>query len=67
MLCEVTFGNELTFCSCIHHVRISIAFSQMEKRPGTHGNLDSTVTEEVGGVFYTGLNLLFIAYLYRST
>jgi hypothetical protein len=38
-----------------------------EQRPSNQGDLDSSVREEVGRVYYTGLDLLLISFLYCST
>jgi hypothetical protein len=62
--CKVMFDNEHKICSWIHHVRICTAF---EQRPSNQGDLDSSVTGEVGRVYYTGVGLLLVSFLYRST
>jgi hypothetical protein len=38
-----------------------------EQRPSNQGDLDSSVTEEVGREYYTEVDLLLIRFLYRST
>jgi hypothetical protein len=38
-----------------------------EQRPGNKSDLDLNVTVEVGRVYYTGVDLLLITFLYRST
>jgi hypothetical protein len=38
-----------------------------EQRPSNQGGLDSSVTGEVGRVYYTGVDVLLISFLYRST
>jgi hypothetical protein len=38
-----------------------------EQRPSDKGDLDSSVTGEVAKVYYTGVGLLLILFLYRST
>jgi hypothetical protein len=38
-----------------------------EQRPSNQGDLASSVTGEVGRIYYTGVNLLLISFLYRST
>jgi hypothetical protein len=37
-----------------------------EQRPSNQGDLGSSVTGEGGGVYYTGLDLLLISFLYRN-
>jgi hypothetical protein len=39
----------------------------LEQRPSNQGELDSSVTGEVGREYYTGLDLLLIPLLYRGT
>jgi hypothetical protein len=38
-----------------------------EQRPSNRGDIDSTVTVEIGRVYYTGVDLLLISILYCST
>jgi hypothetical protein len=38
-----------------------------QQRPSNKGELDSSVTGEVGRVYYTGVDLLLVSFLYRST
>jgi hypothetical protein len=38
-----------------------------EQRPSNHSDLDSSVTGEVGIVYYTGVDVHLILFLYRST
>jgi hypothetical protein len=38
-----------------------------EQRPSNRGDLDSSVTEDVGRVYYTGVDLLLISFLYHCT
>jgi hypothetical protein len=38
-----------------------------EQRPSNKGDFDSSVTGDVGRVYYTGVDLLLILFLYRST
>jgi hypothetical protein len=41
--------------------------SIMNTLSGNQGDIDSSVTGEVGRVHYTGVDLLLISFLYRST
>jgi hypothetical protein len=38
-----------------------------DQRPSNQDDLDSTVTGKAGRVYYTGVDLLLISFLYRST
>jgi hypothetical protein len=38
-----------------------------EQRPSNQGDLDSSVTGEGGRVYYTGVDLLLISFLYRCS
>jgi hypothetical protein len=37
-----------------------------EQRPSNNGDLDSRVAGEIGIVYYTGVDLLLVSFLYRS-
>jgi hypothetical protein len=62
----VMFENEHTFCSWIHRVRMILS-SWRERRPSNQGDLDSSVTGEVGRVLHGGGNASGVPFLYCST
>jgi hypothetical protein len=65
---EVISENDHTFCSWIHHVRTCIVLRKWRKqRPSNQGDLDPSVTGEAGRVYYEGVDLLLISFLYLST
>jgi hypothetical protein len=65
---EIMFENEHTFCSWIYHVcTAQILRNWRGQRPSNQGDLESNVTGEVGRECYTGVGLLLISLMYRST
>jgi hypothetical protein len=65
--CKVMFKNENTFCSWIHHFRYcTVLAKRLCRRPSNQGDLDLSVTGEVGRAYSMGLDLLMIVFLYRS-
>jgi hypothetical protein len=52
---DVMFENEHTFCVWIHHIHTRPALCNWrEQRPSNQGDLDSSVTGEVGRVLHRG-------------
>jgi hypothetical protein len=52
-----------TPCSHLHR----FLRSWREQRPSNQGDLNSSVTEDIGRVYYTGVDQILILFFYRST
>jgi hypothetical protein len=66
--CDVMFENEHTFRSWIYHIApVHFWRNWHGQRPSNQGDLDSSVTGEVGRVYFTGVDVLLVLFLYRST
>jgi hypothetical protein len=69
-ICEVTNVRDWTSVLLVNtpypHLQ-GFCATGMKKRTSNQGDLDSSVTTELGTVFYTGVDLLLISVLYRST